>query len=45
MDEKKEIEGAKDPQESKGFGSGIIVGLVVGIGLFMLTVKLLYMAK
>jgi hypothetical protein len=35
----------KDPQESKGFGSGMVVGIVVGIGLFLLTVQLLYIAK
>ncbi len=35
----------KDSQDSKGFGSGMIAGIVVGIVLFLLTVQLLYMAR
>lgn len=39
------MEEKKDVKESKGMGSGILVGIVIGIALFMFTVQLLYMAK
>jgi hypothetical protein len=42
MEGEKEI---KDPQESKGFGGGMIAGIVVGIILFLLTVQVLHMAR
>ena len=39
------MEEKKDVKESKGMGSGVLVGIVIGIALFMVTVQLLYMAK
>jgi hypothetical protein len=38
-------EEAKEVQEASGWRNGIIVGLILGIALFMLTFKLLLMAK
>jgi tetrahydromethanopterin S-methyltransferase subunit G len=35
----------EDLKKEKGWGSGILVGLLVGIVLFMLTYQLLLMAK
>jgi hypothetical protein len=35
----------KEVKKGKGWGSGIVVGLLVGIALFMLTYQLLLMAK
>lgn len=39
------MEDARDVKETKGIGSGVLVGIFVGILLFMLTVQLLYLAK
>ena len=40
------MEGAvKEVKKEKGWGSGILVGLLVGIALFVLTYQLLLMAK
>ncbi len=39
------MEEVKEVKETKGIGSGVLVGIVVGILLFMLTVQLLYVAK
>ena len=38
-------EEVKEVKEKKGWGSGVLVGLVIGIALFMLTYQLLLMAK
>ena len=38
-------EDVKKVKEEKGWGGGILVGLLVGIVLFMLTYQLLLMAK
>ena len=35
----------KEVKREKGWGSGILVGLLVGIVLFILTYQLLLMAK
>lgn len=38
-------EDVKEVKEEKGWGGGILVGLLVGIVLFVLTYQLLLMAK
>jgi tetrahydromethanopterin S-methyltransferase subunit G len=38
-------EDVKEVKKEKGWGSGILVGLLVGIVLFVLTYQLLLMAK
>jgi hypothetical protein len=45
MADERESRGTAEAKETKGMGSGVIVGVIVGIGLFMLTVQFLYMAK
>ena len=45
MEAEKEIKKVMEPKESKGLGSGIVVGVVVGIALFLMTVQLLHMAR
>jgi tetrahydromethanopterin S-methyltransferase subunit G len=35
----------EDLKKEKGWGSGILLGLLVGIALFMLTYQLLLLAK
>jgi hypothetical protein len=38
-------EEVKEVKNEKGWGSGVLVGLLIGIALFMLTYQLLLMAK
>jgi tetrahydromethanopterin S-methyltransferase subunit G len=38
-------EEVKEVKNEKGWGSGVLVGLVIGVALFMLTYQLLLMAK
>lgn len=45
MADEREVKGTAEARETKGMGSGVIVGVIVGIGLFMLTVQFLYMFK
>jgi hypothetical protein len=45
MADERELLGTAEAKGTQGMGSGVIAGLIVGIGLFMLTVQFLYMAK
>jgi hypothetical protein len=45
MENENGLKAERDPAESKGFGGGVVLGVVVGIGLFLMTVQLLYWAK
>ena len=38
-------EEVKEVKKEKGWGNGLIAGLLIGIALFMLTYRLLLMAK
>ena len=38
-------EEVKEVKTEKGWGNGVLVGLVIGVALFMLTYQLLLMAK
>jgi hypothetical protein len=45
MEEPNRHETNHDSEKSTGFGSGVVVGVITGIGLFLLTVQILYLAK
>jgi hypothetical protein len=45
MENENDRKGERVSEESKGFGSGVVLGVVVGIGLFLITVQILYWAK
>jgi tetrahydromethanopterin S-methyltransferase subunit G len=45
MPEAKESQYVTEGKDAKGFGGGLVVGLVVGTILFLITVQLLHMAR
>jgi hypothetical protein len=45
MEEQQDSRTTLEAEKSKGFGGGMIVGIVIGACLFLLTIQMLYLAK
>jgi hypothetical protein len=45
MENENDRKGQRDSEKSNGFGTGVVLGAVVGIWLFFVTVQILYWAK